>query len=66
MQQCRPGCDLHRDGGKQEKTIPGSRSKRSEYLLAVALEVDLGAMQKVVHSESVRSGARSEARAAVD
>lgn len=59
------GCDLHRDGGKQEKTIPGSHSK-SEDLLAVALEVDLEAMQKVVHSESVRSGARSEARAAVD
>ena len=60
------GYDLHRDGDKQEKTIPGSHSKRSEDLLAVALEVDLGAIQKVVHSDSMRSGARLEAWAAVD
>ena len=60
------GYDLHRDGDKQEKTIPGSHSKRSEDLLAVALEVDLGAIQKVVHSESMRSSARLEAWAAVD
>lgn len=60
------GYDLHRDGDKQEKTIPGSHSKRSEDLLVVALEVDLGAIQKVVHSESMRSGARLEAWAAVD
>ena len=65
VQAFNSGYDLHRDGDKQEKTIPGSHSKRSEDLLAVALEVDLASIQKA-NSESMRSGARLEAWAAVN